>query len=53
MGEVDREIPLRSVLGPLFWNLWFNPVLDALVSGEVYVIICYADDNLIIVGGIS
>ena len=49
---MDRGIPLRSVLGLLFWNLWFNPVLDALVSGEVCVT-CYADDNLIIVGVIS
>ena len=34
-GGVDSGIPQRSVLGPLFWNLWFNPVLDAPVPGGV------------------
>lgn len=49
---VSRGIPQRYVLGPLLRYMRNNTVSDAPVSGGLYIT-CYADDSLIVAGGIS
>ena len=49
---MERGIPQGSVLGPLLWNLGYDPVLRAAVPDGA-VIVAYADDTLIILDGSS
>ncbi|KAK9296722.1 hypothetical protein QLX08_009336 [Tetragonisca angustula] len=45
-------MPQGSILGPLIWNLGYDPVLGAAVADGAEVI-AYADDTLIIIEGSS
>ncbi|XP_011859623.1 PREDICTED: uncharacterized protein LOC105557088 [Vollenhovia emeryi] len=45
-------VPQGSVLGPLLWDIAYNEVLDtALPAGSTLV--CYADDTLVLSGGVD
>lgn len=50
--RTERGIPQGFVLGPLLWNLGFDPVIRAAVPDRV-VVVCYADDTLVLVTGRS
>ena len=45
-----RRVETGSILGPLLWNLGYDPFLRAAVpnGAEIFV---YADNTLVIVGG--
>ena len=49
---IERGVSQGSVLGPLLWNLGYDPVLGAAVPDGAEVL-TYADDTLIIIGGSS
>lgn len=48
--EVFAGVPQGSVLGPLLWNVAYNPVLETQLYADSSII-CYADDTIIIAEG--
>ncbi|CAK9820187.1 Putative 115 kDa protein in type-1 retrotransposable element R1DM [Anthophora quadrimaculata] len=51
--EIERGVPQGSVLGPLLWNILYNQILNLIDENENELIICYADDTLLLVRGKS
>ncbi|CAK9834557.1 Putative 115 kDa protein in type-1 retrotransposable element R1DM [Anthophora retusa] len=49
--EINRGVPQGSVLGPLLWNIVYNRILNWNEGIEDKMIICYADDTLMLVRG--
>lgn len=49
--ELSRGVPQGSVLGPTFWNLAYNSVLEESYGTRDTQIICYADDTTILTRG--
>lgn len=54
-GRVKRQVwrgcPQGSVLGPFFWTLVMNQLLDSFPEASAYKAIAYADDLMIAVNG--
>lgn len=48
--EITCGVPQGSVLGPMLWNLTYDPILRVELEDEGSTI-CYADDTIIITGG--
>lgn len=48
--QIHRGCPQGSVLGPLLWNIAFNPIISIIESEQTAKCICYADDTAIILG---
>ncbi|XP_025154765.1 uncharacterized protein LOC112588593 [Harpegnathos saltator] len=49
---MERDVPQRSVLCPLLWNIASDRVLRTLLPPGCHVV-CYADDMLVVTGGRS
>jgi len=48
--KITRGVPQGSVLGPLFWNIAFNNVIEPRPDSQCTVI-CYADDTMVLGAG--
>lgn len=51
--RIQRGVPQGSILGPLLWNIGFNSIMAKRELPLDCIVICYADDTLILTSGFN